>query len=79
VGETTRPKNADLLKKFEHKYLDPLAQDIQNQDLEAFKADYQSAVDGCNACHKATGHPYVHIAIPTSMPVDYLQLVPSTP
>ena len=74
VGEVTRPKNADLLKNFEHAYLDKLMTDIQNQDLDAFQADYQNAVQGCNACHNATSHAYVEVNVPTAPPVDYLQL-----
>jgi len=46
VGETTRPKNADLLKKFEHKYLDPLVQDILAKDQAAFDKDYEAAIEG---------------------------------
>ena len=79
MGETTHPVYANLLKHLARQDLEPLMQDIQRQNLEAFETDYQNAVDGCNACHQATGHAYVHISIPTSIPVDYLKLAPNTP
>ncbi|GEM_PF-404374 len=77
VGETTRPGNAERLKNFEHAFLDQLMKDIQSQDLNAFQTDYKNAVQGCNACHEATGHPYVHVGVPTEPPVDFLKLAPS--
>src|SRR5207248_1472968 len=64
VGETTRPKNAALLKNFEQTLLGPIQNDIKNKDLATFKKDYASAIEGCNACHQATGHPYVRVQIP---------------
>ncbi|WP_287409846.1 hypothetical protein [Oceanithermus sp.] len=69
VGEITRPKNAPLLKSFEHAYLDPLMKDIENKDWASFEKNYSAAVEGCNGCHKATGHGYVEYKLP-AQPVE---------
>jgi mono/diheme cytochrome c family protein len=79
VGETTRPDKADLLKNFEHTYLDPLAQDILDKNKTAFDADYSQALDGCNACHQGTGHPYVRFQMPPTSPEPFLKLGASEP
>lgn len=79
TGETTRPANAPLLKDFEHTYLDPLAQDILAKNAANFAADYSNALDGCNACHAITKHPYVHVQLPTNGPEPFLQLSASSP
>ncbi len=79
VGETTRPGKADLLTNFEHSYLDALAQDIQDKDEAAFDDDFAQALDGCNACHQATDHPYVVVQAPANSPEDFLQFAASEP
>jgi len=79
VGETTRPGKADLLKGFEHQFLDQLAEDILGKDKKAFNGHYQDAIVGCNSCHVATGHGYVKVRIPNSTPEAFLKLGPSEP
>jgi cytochrome c553 len=79
VGETTRPKNTPLLKNFEHTLLDPLQEDIQRKDLGSFQKNYSAAIEGCNACHQATGHGYVRVQIPPTSPEPFLQFGPSEP
>ena len=79
VGETTRPAKAELLKNFEHTYLDPLAQDILAKDKAAFNNDFAKALEGCNACHQATDHPYVVVQAPATLPEDFLKLASSEP
>ncbi len=74
VGETTRPANADLLKNFEHTYLDAVSAAIENQDATAFNTAYTQAIPGCNACHVATGHEYVVIQPALTQPEDFLLL-----
>ena len=68
VGETTRPKMADVLKAFEQSYLDPLEQAINNHDWKAFQDAYSKAVQGCNNCHAGTGHPYIKYTLPETPP-----------
>ncbi len=66
VGETTRPNITPMLESFEEIYLDPLDKAIDAKDWDAFKTAY--AVEGCNNCHTATGHPYIKYVLPTTPP-----------
>lgn len=43
---------------------------IDANDLPAFKRNYQTLINSCNACHTATGHSMVKIAIPTGNPYN---------
>ncbi len=79
VGETTRPANETLLKGFEQANMTPLEDDILAKDLDAFNADVASALAACNACHAATGHPYISVQAPTVSPEDFLTFGPSEP
>ena len=72
VGEITRPKNAPMLRSFEHGYLDTLKADIENKDWASFQQHYDAAVAGCNACHVATGHAYVEFQLPPAPAMDYV-------
>ncbi len=74
VGEVTRPGKAELLKNFEHTYLDPLAEAIEEKDQTTFEKDYKAAVQGCNACHAGTGHPYIHFVTPKAAPATFLSI-----
>jgi hypothetical protein len=51
VGETTRPARAAALKSFESSFLDPLDEQIKAKDKTQFQTAYNSAIQGCNACH----------------------------
>jgi len=73
VGEATRPKHAPLLAAFEHSYLDPLEQAIENKDWGEFKKSYDEAITGCNDCHRATGHGYVKYRLPERPVETYLE------
>jgi hypothetical protein len=64
VGETTRPKRADALKEFESKYLDPIGAAIKAKDAKAFETAFKAAEDGCNACHKDQGFPFIKYELP---------------
>ncbi len=68
VGETTRPGKAQMLKAFEQSYLDPLEKAIDAKDWNAFEKAYSNAVQGCNNCHAATGHPYIKYVLPQTPP-----------
>ncbi len=70
VGETTRPGKAPLLVAFEKKSLRPLAKDIVNKSWYSFQQDFKAAVKGCNACHAATGYPFITYQLPDKAPVD---------
>ena len=75
VGEVTRPNNAAALKGFEHTYLDPLMADAKAKNWNAFAKDYAAAVEGCNACHAGTGHPYIKYRLPEKAPVSVPSVV----
>lgn len=68
VGEMTRPGHAAELKAFEHTYLDPLMADAKAKNWNNFAKDYAAAIEGCNACHAGTGHPYIKYRLPTHAP-----------
>ena len=72
VGEVTRPGKAELLRNFEHAYLDPLAKAIEAQDWNTFEARFKAAIAGCNGCHAATGHPYIQYRLPEKPVEAYL-------
>ncbi len=44
--------------------IDPLIDAMRANDLRAFEAGYRDMVAACNACHAATDHAYVRIAVP---------------
>ncbi len=79
VGETTRPNNATLLANFESTYLSPLEDAILAKDKDAFDQAYAAAIGGCNDCHVATGHPYVRVQNPPTLPQPFLELAASDP
>jgi cytochrome c553 len=79
VGETTRPAKAPLLKNFEQAFLDPLAQDILAKNTNNFTTHLAQAINGCNACHALTGHPYVSVQTPATSPEPFLLLAASDP
>jgi len=68
VGETTRPAKAKMLKAFEETYLDRLEEAIKAKDFARFEEAYNAGVKGCNACHAATGHPYIKYTLPKISP-----------
>lgn len=44
--------------------IDMLAQSISAQDVSLFNERYELLTQSCNACHMATEHPYIKIAVP---------------
>jgi hypothetical protein len=79
VGEATRPANAGLLKSFEDGYLTKIDDAIKAKDKNTFDTAYSNAIDGCNGCHAATGHPYIRFQAPQESPEPFLKLAPSEP
>lgn len=74
VGVVTRPANAELLKNFEQNFLEPIIADIEAKDGASFDQHVTGAIDGCNDCHVATGHPYVVVQEPPGTLADFLDL-----
>lgn len=79
VGEITRPANAALLKSVEDNYLTPLNDTILAMDWPTFQTRFDTMVSqGCNACHAATGHPYIEYKLPPQPAENYLKFDLST-
>lgn len=68
VGEHTRPQFAAMLNGFEESSLSKLADTIKAKDWKQFEAAFQHATAGCNACHSATGHGFIHYELPNASP-----------
>ncbi len=79
VGETTRPAMADLLKDFEHSYLDAVLAAVAKKDKAAFDTAYDAAVNGCNTCHAVSDYPFIKSVAPAGGLGDYLNLTASEP
>ena len=58
---------AQSLKGFLKEQVQPLRKAITSQSTEQFRVAFQTAVEGCNDCHKATQHGF--ITIPQEPPV----------
>lgn len=46
--------------------MDSVAKAIEQKDLNSFNQQYDLLTNTCIACHKATGHTYIQIRIPTA-------------
>ena len=68
VGEITRPPREKPLKAFESAFLDPLDKAIAAKDAAKFETAFQSAHQGCNACHAASGFGYIKYELPSASP-----------
>ena len=50
--------------------IDALKQQLKDDGLKDFGNRYAALISNCNSCHTATGHPYLVMQAPTSMPFD---------
>ena len=50
--------------------IDALKQQLKDDGLKDFGNRYAALISNCNSCHTATGHPYLVMQVPTSMPFD---------
>jgi hypothetical protein len=67
--------DADVIKDGVHvsttlnTMLPPVLKQLENaiaaHDQEAFRKNYQTAIEACNACHVAAKHAFVHITAPS--------------
>jgi hypothetical protein len=78
VGEITRPGRAEMLKAFEDGYLKPIDDAILAKDKVAFTKAFNTAIDGCNGCHKAStggtwgSYKWVFVQPPQADPATYV-------
>ena len=52
-------------------------QALDNKDSTQFVAAYKHMLEGCYACHKSAGRPYLRPAIPTSPPLSIIDFDPN--
>ncbi len=71
----TRPKQKEDLEAFLDTNMDPMEKAIGAKDANQFKTAFDSAIKGCNSCHKKKDKSYIHWQIPTEKP-PYLQTKP---
>ena len=64
VGEATRPGRAPALKAFEENYLKPLQAAIKAKNFPKFAKAFKAGTEGCNACHKGQGFPFIKYVLP---------------
>lgn len=58
-----------IIEAFKNTQLTALKDAIDVKDRGLFRAAYQDSLNMCNACHQATGRPFIVITAPTNPPV----------
>jgi hypothetical protein len=69
-------KLADILASIENAPMKDLHAAIEAKDLAKFEKGYRDTIEGCTACHKATGKPFLRPGIPTRPAETVLQFDP---
>ena len=70
--EKTVPDKAPMLTSFEHENIDALRKVIMTKNWSKFHAAFKTMAEGCNNCHEATNHPYIHFKLPSRPVESYL-------
>ncbi len=70
TGAYTRPKHEEALEEYLRDSWAPLEKAIQAEDLEAFLAAFDRAVDDANAWHDKKDKPYIVWKLPDHPPPD---------
>jgi hypothetical protein len=68
-----------VIDAFKNSQWAALKDTVDRHDLAAFDTAYTNVVFVCNACHEATGHPYLQITAPTQPPVPNQLWKPAPP
>lgn len=76
-----RPKDNEVplgavIEAFKNSQWAALKDALARQDLTAFNKSYGDMVTICNACHQATGRPFIVMTVPTAPPVPNQQWAP---
>lgn len=61
---------AGIAEAFKNTPLAALKDAIAVKDRSLFREAYQQCIQTCNACHQATGRPFITITVPTNPPVS---------
>ena len=70
--EKTVPDKAPMLTSFEHEKIDALKKVLFEKNWGKFHAAFKQMAEGCNNCHEATNHPYIHFKLPSRPVESYL-------
>lgn len=65
-----------ILEAVDGSLLAEVKKSIDSKDREKFVATYKQALEGCYACHKASGKPYLHPQIPLTPPQTIISFEP---
>lgn len=57
--------------------IDSINNSIQQKNLTSFKSNFVLLTNTCNNCHKATGHAFNVITVPTNLPVANQEFKPA--
>ena len=68
-----------VINAFKNSQWATLKEAVGHQDLDAFRKSYKEMVFICNACHQATGRPFIQITVPTQPPVPNQLWAPAPP
>ena len=64
TGELTRPEHKAALEKFLNGPFTKIEKVVKDKDAAGFQAAFDSTVQACNNCHKASGKPFIEYALP---------------
>ncbi len=70
LGAYTRPKHEAAIEEYLRDDWAPLEEAIQGEDLDAFLAAFEKAVDSGNAWHEKKDKPYIRWKVPDHPPPD---------
>ncbi len=68
-----------VINAFKNSQWAALKEAVGHQDLDAFHKSYNDMLFVCNACHQATGRPFIQITVPTQPPVPNQRWAPAPP
>ena len=71
---TADVKLAEIFEGFDGTVLSALQKRIEAQDQAGFTVAYRDALAGCNACHTASGKPFLRIVVPDAPEVHIVEL-----
>jgi len=80
VRTTTAGDDVDLkaiLQAIDNSFLAEVDRAITNKDPAGFKTAYRQTLDGCYACHKASGKSFLRPQIPSAPSVSILNFDPN--
>jgi hypothetical protein len=71
-------KLEEMFAGFDSSLLAAIQKEITARDRKGFKAAYQQALAGCNACHAVAEKPFLHVKIPDAPEAHIIDFNPQT-